>query len=87
MTNSISPAWLVALRTHNRADVIVEDVTIPLQNGDCADFLADELALWCHRRGLRVRRMDRSRHDVVRFGFQNHEAAAQFRQVCGMLAR
>lgn len=72
---------------HSSDAAIVDTVTIHLQDGDCADYLADELLLWCRRRGLRVRRMDRSRHDVVRFGFQIHEHATQFREVCGLLKR
>jgi hypothetical protein len=87
MTNSIPPAWLAALRPHTRDFVIVDDVTIHLEDGDCPEFVGDELALWCRRQGLRARRMDRLRQDAVRFGFQNHEAAAQFRQLCGLLAR
>ena len=72
---------------HSIEAAIVDTVTIHLQDGDCADYLADELLLWCRRRGLRVRRMDRSQHDVVRFGFQFPAHAAQFRKVCGLLAR
>lgn len=72
---------------HSREAAIVDTVTIPLEAEDCADYLADELLLWCRRRGLRVRRMDRAQHEVVRFGFQFHEHAAQFREVCGLLSR
>lgn len=72
---------------HSIEAPIVDTVTIPLEAEDCPDFIADELLLWCRRRGLRVRRMDRAQHDVVRFGFQYHEHGIEFRKVCGLLAR
>jgi hypothetical protein len=71
-------------RHHSRDTEIVEEVTIRLEPDDCADFFGDELALWCHRHGFRARRMERSRRDVVRFGFHDAQAAAQFRTACGI---
>ncbi|VWX47976.1 hypothetical protein [Novosphingobium sp. 9U] len=65
----------------------MDDVTIPLQDGDCPEYIADELALWFRRHGIRARRMDRLAQDIVRFGFQYHEDAATFRQASGLPAQ
>nr|KIS30845.1 hypothetical protein TQ38_19715 [Novosphingobium sp. P6W] len=75
------------LSRHSHTIVIVDDVSIRMEEGDCPDYIGDELALWCHHTGLRVWRMERSRRDVVRFGFENADAALQYRALCGLLAR
>jgi len=77
------PGWQEALRTCRHDVDIVDDVAIPLQDGECPEFFGDELAIWCRRHGLRARRMERSRLDVVKFGFESFEAAAMFRRACG----
>lgn len=86
MTDLNLRGWLEALRTGRHDVEIVDDVTIPLLDTDCPEYIADELALWCHRHGLRSRRMERSRRDVVQFGFESFEAAEMFRQACGLPA-
>jgi len=72
------------LREHHHEPVIVEEVTIDLLDGECPEYLADELALWCHKNGLRARRMDRSRRHVVRFGFEAASTANEFRRALGI---
>lgn len=75
------------LSRHSHNVVIVDDVLIHMEDGDCSDYIGDELALWCRSNGLRAWRMERSRRDVVRFGFENADAASQYRALCGLLAR
>lgn len=87
MTSSTAPAWLPSLPNLNRDFEIIDDVTIPLENGDCPEFFGDELNLWLRSHGIRARRMDRLRIDVVRFGFTSYEDAATFRAACGLPAR
>ncbi|WP_188824000.1 hypothetical protein [Novosphingobium indicum] len=87
MTTATPPAWLLTLRNLNREIVIVEDVTVPLQDGDCPEYIGDELTLWLRAHGIRARRIDRVRLDVVRFGFENREDAARFRAACGLPAK
>lgn len=72
------------LSRHSHTVVITEEVTIPLEDGDCSEDFGDELALWCHHEGLRAWRMDRSRRDIVRFGFENAGAASKLRAACGL---
>ena len=79
----ISLPWLQAQQTLNHDFNIVDDVAISLRDGECPEFFGDELAMWCRRHGFRARRMERSRLDVVKFGFESFEAAATFRQACG----
>jgi len=75
------------LSRHSPAIVIVDAVTIHMEEGDCPEFIGDELALWCRHKGIRAWRMARSRQDIVRFGFEDADAASQYRALCGLLAR
>lgn len=87
MMMPLSTKLQACLRQYHREPVFVDEVTINLHDGECPEYMADELMLWCHQNGLRARRMDRSRLDIVRFGFVDAEAAAQFRDACGLPPR